>query len=96
MTKQIYEATFIRRDERIKTRAIVNINFQGSPLEVTFPYEILEKAGLNPGDNFKYPVRGGYETDPSQICKVENKTWTNEEKEDILKFIQKSAKIQNN
>lgn len=93
METKTYEATYIRRDNQTKTRAIVDVDFDRVPLTVTFPYSALEKAGINEGDKFRYTLGEGYDIDSSSIELVENKLWTNKEKAKFIEFFQKSVRI---
>ena len=93
MADETYEARYIRRDDDVKTRAIVDVDFDGTPFTVTFPYSALEKAGIKEGDKFRYTRGEGHEIDSSQIELVKNKPWTKEQKAKFTEFLQKTIRI---
>jgi hypothetical protein len=88
--KQIYEAVYKGRQGN---RAVITNVFDEMPLDVTIPYGAIENLELKEGDKFRYAMGRDHKIDPSSLELVKPQPWSEKEKKEIAKFIQKAVQI---
>lgn len=93
--KEIHRRTYTVTVKEVgEPRCVCVVDFDGVPLEVTFPSSVIKTHNLKEKDKFEFTKSDGYEIKPED-CKPlkKSKPWTEEQKKRFIAFLHKTISI---